>query len=292
MNLNQLYYFKTIAELEHFRLAAEKLNVAQPSLSTSMTNLEAELSVTLFEKDGRNVRLTTAGKIFLEYVNRSLNELETGIEKMKELNKENIKLAYVFPLSSEYIPKMIKEFLEKNQKADVTFTLKQELTPEIITGLKNSKYDFGFCSKIDSEKDIIFEPIIEQEIVLLTPKNHILAQKKEIELKEIEGHDYIIYFKESGLGHFIRKIFTEEKINPQIKFEAENEQGIIGLVSQNFGISIVGKTPLVENSNLAQIKIKNLKHKRYIYLAYLKNRQLKKYTKEFFKYIKSATSNF
>ena len=86
MNLNQLYYFKTIAELEHFRLAAEKLNVAQPSLSTSMTNLEAELSVTLFEKDGRNVRLTTAGKIFLEYVNRSLNELETGIDKMKELN--------------------------------------------------------------------------------------------------------------------------------------------------------------------------------------------------------------
>ena len=292
MNLNQLYYFKTIAELEHFRLAAEKLNVAQPSLSTSMTNLEAELSVTLFEKDGRNVRLTTAGKIFLEYVNRSLNELETGIDKMKELNKENIKLAYVFPLSSEYIPKMIKEFLEKNQKADVTFTLKQELTPEIIAGLKTSKYDFGFCSKIDSEKDIIFEPIIEQEIVLLAPKNHILAQKKEIKLKEIEGYDYIIYFKESGLGHFIRKIFAEEKINPQIKFEAENEQGIIGLVSQNFGISIVGKTPLVENSNLAQIKIKNLKHKRYIYLAYLKNRQLKKYTKEFFKYIKSSTSNF
>lgn len=286
MNLNQLYYFKTIAELEHFRLAAEKLNVAQPSLSASMANLEAELSVTLFEKEGRNVKLTKAGKIFLEYVEKSLETLDEGINKLKEMNKENIKLAYVFPLSAEYIPKTIKEFLDKNKGNEFSFTLKQELTPDIIAGLKSSKYDLGFCSKYEDEKDIIFEPIIEQEIILLAPKNHVLAERKEIELKEIEGFDYIIYFKESGLGQFIRKVFTEEKINAQIKFEAENEQGIIGLVSQNFGIALVGKTPMIENSGLAQIKIKNLKHKRYIYLAYLKNKQMKKYTKQFFNYVK------
>lgn len=286
MNLNQLYYFKAIAELEHFRLAAEKLNVAQPSLSASMANLEAELSVTLFEKEGRNVKLTKAGKIFLEYVEKSLKTLEAGVNKMKELNKENISLAYVFPLSADYIPKTIKEFLNENKNEEISFSLKQELTPDIIAGLKSSKYDFGFCSKIEEEKDIIFEPIIEQQIVLLAPKNHVLAKKKEIELKEIEKFDFIIYFKESGLGQFIRKIFVDEKINPQIKFEADNEQGIIGLVSQNFGIALVGKTPMIENSDLVQIKIKNLKHKRYIYLAYLKNKQMKKYTKKFFNYIK------
>lgn len=287
MNLNQLYYFKTIAELEHFRLTAEKLNVAQPSLSASMANLEAELSTTLFEKQGRNIKLTKEGKIFLEYVEKSLSILEEGIDKLKELNKANINLAYIFPLAGEYIPKMIKSFLDKNKNSDISFTLKQDLTYEIIQGLKNSKYDIGFCSMEEKEKNIIFEPVIEQEIVVITPKNHILAQKKEIDLKEIEKYDLVSYFKDSGLGHFLRKVFSEMNIHPNIKFEAENEQGIAGLVSQNFGIAVIGKTLILENQDIVQIKIKDFKFKRYIYLAYLKNKQQKPYVKKFLTYIKS-----
>ena len=290
MNLNQLYYFKTIAELEHFRLTAEKLNVAQPSLSASMANLEAELSATLFEKQGRNIKLTKEGKIFLEYVNKSLSILEEGIEKLKEVNKANINLAYVFPLSGEYIPKTIKDFLDKNKNSDISFTLKQDFTSEIINGLKSGKYDIGFCSMDEKEKNIVFEPVIEQKIVVIVSKDHVLANKKEIELKEIEKYDMVSYFKDSGLGQFFGKIFSEMNVVPNIKFEAENEQGITGLVSQNFGIAVVGKTSILENPNIVQLKIKNFKYKRYIYLAYLKNKQYKPYIKKFLNYIK-ANSN-
>lgn len=286
MNLNQLYYFKTIAELEHFRLTAEKLNVAQPSLSASMANLEAELSVTLFEKQGRNIKLTKEGKIFLEYVEKSLNLLEEGVEKLKEINKANINLAYVFPLSGGYIPKLIKNFISKTKHEDISFTLKEDFTTDIITGLKNGKYDIGFCSLEEKEKNIIFEPVIEQKIVVIVPENHPLAEKKEIELKEIENYELISYFKGSGLGQFFGKIFQENNIKARIKFEAENEQGIAGLVSQNFGIALVGYTDLLENYKIVKLNIKNFKYKRYIYLAYLKNKELKPYIKNFINYIK------
>lgn len=63
MNLNQLYYFKTIANLQHFRIASERLNVSQPSLSASMSSLEKELGIVLFEKQGRNIKLTKYGKM-------------------------------------------------------------------------------------------------------------------------------------------------------------------------------------------------------------------------------------
>lgn len=288
MNLNQLYYFKTIAELEHFRLTAEKLNVAQPSLSASMANLEAELSATLFEKQGRNIKLTKEGKIFLEYVEKSLKILEEGIEKVKEVNKANINLAYVFPLSAEYIPKTIKNFLDKNKNAEISFTLKQDFSSEIIGGLKNSKYDVGFCSMNENEKSIVFEPVIEQEILVIAHKDHVLAEKKEIDLKEIENYDLVTYFKDSGLGQFLGKVFNEMEIKPNVKFEAENEHGIIGLVSQNFGIAVVGRTPSLDKSEVAQIKIKNFKYKRYIYLAYPKNKHLKPYITKFIKYIKES----
>lgn len=286
MNLNQLYYFKTIARLEHFRFAAEKLNISQPSLSAAMANLEEELSVILFEKNGRNIKLTNSGKIFLKYVEDSLAILEEGIEKVTNIKKSSIAIAYVFPLSTEYIPKLIKNFMGTGRGKEIEFSLKQELTSEIMNGIKNLKYDLGFCSKVESEKDIVFEPIIEQEIILIVHKNHPLASKKEVKLKNIEKYDFITYVKDSGLGQFLSHIFENSKINLKVKFECENEQEIAGLVSQDFGIAVVGKTSLLEHPDLVQIKIKDLKEKRYIYLAYLKNKPLKPHIRKFIEYVR------
>ncbi len=294
MNLNQLYYFKTIANLQHFRIASEKLNVSQPSLSVSMTNLEDELGIKLFEKQGRNVKLTKYGKIFLEYVESSLETLEVGINKIKTLTNNkggNIDIAYVFPLAPSYIPKIVRSFLDQNENKNISFSFKQELTSQIIEGLKNSKYDLGFCSYMENEENIIFEPIIEQELVLIVPKNHPLSNKKEISIKEIEKYNVIIYFKESGLGQLTCKIFNDNNINPNIIFEGENEHAILGLVAENFGIALVGKTPLLKNNNIKQIKVKELNYKRYIYLAYVKNRYFPPAIQKFLEYIKKNPSS-
>ena len=72
MNLNQLYYFKTLAELEHYTKAAEKLNISQPTLSHSISSMEKELGANLFEKQGRNVVLTKYGRIYMFYVENAL----------------------------------------------------------------------------------------------------------------------------------------------------------------------------------------------------------------------------
>ena len=75
MNLNQLYYFQKVAQLQHYHQAARELNISQPSLSRSISNLEEDLGVQLFKKNGRNIELTKYGKIFLEHVNRILEEV-------------------------------------------------------------------------------------------------------------------------------------------------------------------------------------------------------------------------
>lgn len=287
MNLNQLYYFKTIAKLEHYNLAAQKLNVSQPSLSAAIANLEKELSISLFKKVGRNIKLTEHGEMFLNYVENSLDVLEEGINKLKKLNSSMIKLAYVFPLSTSYIPKLVKEYLENPQNKDVNFTLKQDLTFDIIKKIKADEYDIGFCSKVGNEPTLNFIPLIEQKIVLIVPKNHKLATKTEIEIKELQNYDLISYFKESGMGRFLSKAFEHHNIKPTISFEAENEQGIIGLVSQNFGIAVIAKTSLIENKNLVQISIKDLDLKRYIYLVYLKEKALRPHIKDFLKYVEN-----
>ena len=84
MNLNQLYYFRTVARLQHFRQAAQELNISQPSLSYAISSLEDELGAYLFEKKGRNVILTKYGKLYLEYVEQALNTLDSGEKKIKQ----------------------------------------------------------------------------------------------------------------------------------------------------------------------------------------------------------------
>ena len=85
MTLNQLGYFYQAAVLQHFNQAAEKINISEPSLSRSITALENELGVTLFEKRGRNVTLTKAGEIFLEHVTQILDDVTRASNKMQQI---------------------------------------------------------------------------------------------------------------------------------------------------------------------------------------------------------------
>ena len=84
MTLNQILYFQKIANLENYHQAAEELYISQPSLSRSMASLENELGVTLFEKEGRGVTLTKAGRMFLEYADRILTDCHIAVGKMGE----------------------------------------------------------------------------------------------------------------------------------------------------------------------------------------------------------------
>ena len=97
MTLNQLGYFYQAAVLQHFNQAAEKINISEPSLSRSITALENELGVTLFEKRGRNVTLTKAGEIFLEHVTQILDDVTPPIKCSRLQPTADISILLMFP---------------------------------------------------------------------------------------------------------------------------------------------------------------------------------------------------
>lgn len=292
MNLNQLYYFKTIAKLQHYRLASQELSVSQPSLSHAMSTLEEELGTRLFEKQGRNVSLTKYGHVFLDYVENSLSTLEAGTEKIKKLTNDKtgiIDIAYVSPLAPNFIPKLVRNFLNIEENEKISFTFKQDITVDIIEDLKTSKYDVAFCSKVDTEKDIVFEPIISQELIVIAHPSHPLSKFDAINLQDICEYPLIIYNKISGLGKLTLEMFKEQGLKTNIIFEGDDEYAISGLVCENFGISVVAKTPHLDHINVKQIKIKNLDYNRYIYLCYVKNRYQSDAVKKFINYVKAST---
>lgn len=273
LTLNQLIYFQTVARTEHFRKAAEELNISQPSLSHSISSLEDELGVKFFQRSGRNVTLTKYGKIFLEKVDSILFELHLAEKQMKRLsgNCGNIDIAYVSPLSYRYIPKLIRSFLGYGDNSKITFSFHQCLTKDVLDGLKKDKFDVGFCAFSEDVEGMNFIPIIQQNIILIVSKNHPLSSRDEVELKEIENYPVIGYDKTSALGGFTRRIMREKSLNPEIVYECPDENSIASLVSEEFGIAIVADIDLLENYNIKKIRFSDTNFSHNVYLTYKKD---------------------
>ena len=113
MNLSQLYYFRKLAELEHYGKASEELFITQPSLSNSIGNLEKELGVPLFERVGRNVRLTSYGAEFNEHVCVALSEIDKAIDLMKLYSSGlsgQIRIGAVISIQRNFLPLLLSSF--------------------------------------------------------------------------------------------------------------------------------------------------------------------------------------
>lgn len=288
MNLNHLQYFATLAKEEHYTKAAKKLSITQPSLSNAISLIEKELGTYLFEKKGRNVVLTKYGKVFLEYVEKTLDTLDQGIKKTKFLTSETsgiIDVGYIYTFGAKDIPILVNKFLKENNEKEYKCTLSDGNTLDIIKGLKNDDYDIGFCSKLDNEEDIEFIKIKEEELVLITPKNHPLANKKEVDLRETTDYEYVAFKKNSGLRPFIDNMFKKMNIKQNIVYEVEKDESMAGLVESNFGIAIIPNIQLLKYLDVNIIKITNPKYERNIYMAKMKNKYLSPCVKEFIKFV-------
>lgn len=291
MTLNQLYYFQVVAKYQHFRLAATELNISQPSLSCSISNLEEELNILLFERRGRSVSLTKYGQIFLEHVNKILFDIQCAQDQMKKFssNAGHVDIAYVFPLSIHYIPHMVRMFLQREKNKDVTFNFHQSHTADMIEGLKSQQYDVIFGSYVENEPTIQFVPILHQEMVVITSIGHPLAEKKFVELKDLELYPIIGYDKSSGLGKFTNRIYSSYSLRPNIICESPNEHAIAALVAEHFGIALVANVDALNHFPLKVLKIKDLNCQHTVYLAYLKDHYQIPAVKNFISFIKKES---
>lgn len=288
MKLNQLYYFKKLAETQNFTKAAKALYITQPSLSYSIKCLEEELNTPLFEKKGRNIVLTKYGKIFLEYVNKSLSEIERGTQLVQNYGSPShghIDLAFIYNMGHQFVPKLVSSFSGIEENKNITFSLVQGTSKEVLKMLKDGKCDIAFSSYLENEGDLVFKSITKEELVLITAKDHPLAKYDEIDLIEAKDYPFIVYGERSGLYKYIQDIFKKSGFEPIVKCSIEEDHTICGFVESNYGIAVIPKIYTLSSFNLAVIPIKNPKIERKIYLVYKKNRKLAPAPQKFLDFI-------
>lgn len=292
MNLQQLEYFKIIAEVENFTTASNLLSVSQPALSKSISKLEEELEVPLFEKNGRNIKLTHFGKTFLSHTNIALLEIEKGIKELKELvnpNTGSISISSTSSIGTYFMPFIISNFLNKNPNTKFQFS--HDSVKNIICNLKSRKIDLGFYECIDTvniPNEIESIPIKKEEYVLIVPKNHYLSKRTKVSLKELENESFVAFCVENkdkllSYSDFLGYI-------PKISIRPSESSMLEGLVAAGGGISIVPNTPFINTNTVSILNIEEKIEDKIIYMGWLKNSYMSPIAKIFKDYVISSVN--
>ena len=171
MNTDYLRYFSTLAELQHYGNAAKALNISQPGLSHAIHSLEKDYGLPLFEKTGRNVRLSPYGLEIKKYIDVILNNLDELEQTISDFHREDkiIRIASVYPLARSFIPELIQSCSVK-----FPFAIYNGMTPDILHGLETMTYDLGFCSGQPSSELFEYCPVQKSYVGIVVPKGHEL----------------------------------------------------------------------------------------------------------------------
>jgi DNA-binding transcriptional LysR family regulator len=285
MDITQLYYFIVAAEQEHMTKASEILTLSQSALSRSITSLENELGVPLFDRKNRKILLNRYGKVFLEDAKKVVRQMEISKANLTQLihpDIGNISISFVHSLGLSYIPSLLKEFQLSNPGH--TLTLNQDNAALIVKDLLTNETDLGFATQFQSFSDLVYNPIFQEKIVLIASNQHRFSQMKNIKLEDIRREKFIHYNADTELRKLIDSTFLKHNIDIDVAYDGLEASSIIGLVTANMGIALVPES-IVQNINgIKIIPVLDLDIDRTIYLIHKKEGYISKavlYFKDF-----------
>ncbi|MFJ8065019.1 LysR family transcriptional regulator [Psychrobacillus sp. NPDC096426] len=272
MDFDQLHYFQILANVGNFTKASEELSLSQPALSRSISRLEEELGVPLFDRKSRGVVLNRYGKVFLEHANRSVSEMVEAKQKVNDMvhpHYGTISLAFIQTLGSSYIPDLIHDFQKEFPR--IQFQLSQNITSNIFEELNTANIDIGFCSQQESSDHLSSIPIYTEELFLIVPVSHRLANKEEVHLSEVANDPFIFFKPGTALHDLIENLCHNAGFHPKKIFEGFEERTVSDLVGANLGIALIPLLPALDKSKISIIRIREPKCFRSIQMVWRTN---------------------
>lgn len=271
MELLQLKYFLALARAEHVSKTAASLHISQPSLSLTIKKLEKELGVPLFEREGRNIRLSEYGHIYKEYAEEVFTALENGqraLQTKKGINDRYLPLGILSP----YI---WKDLLHQFHQAypDIIVNRYSMESDNYIKALSSGKIDMylGGLNYIPFGDELECITLYEDDMVLLVNKNHPLANQTEVDLRYCAGEHFINLGQHTNLQQFINTFYQLAGFSPKVVMECDytlRDQMVI----DNYGVSVTTRTSCesLDSDQVTALSITYPEKKRMLGLVYRK----------------------
>ena len=243
MELRHLRYFIAVAEELHFTRAAERLHIGQPPLSHAIQVLEADVGALLFVRTKRSVRMTEAGKLFLDDARRILALSEQAAETARRAERgEAGELRIGFTFSTPLTPlfaTVINRY--RQQFPAVSLTLHEMATQGQLDALRQRRLDLGFVRPPDSADGITLTTLREDALIAVLRRAMPQARHKTVGMAQLKDEPFVMYPANAGTGIYpqIFRLCRDAGFVPHIGQVAGEASTIIGLVAAGCGVSVL-----------------------------------------------------
>jgi DNA-binding transcriptional LysR family regulator len=241
MDLQALKGFYWAGIHSSFSKAGAVLNIGQSAISHQVKALEDELQVKLYEREGRGIVLTPAGKILMAYVDiilQTLDNIETHFAELAGSPEGTVTIAAYRGIMQYKLPQIVQNFKKRNPDIRLMI-LNRPLDTEIMEIVSAGNADFGITSSWNDFQDLAFFQVWSYEMFLCVPSNHRLAGRRRVSLKEIAREPLILYEPENSIRKNVENIFKKNNLTCNIVIETTGATVIQEYVKIGQGISLV-----------------------------------------------------
>ncbi|HET9088174.1 MAG TPA: LysR family transcriptional regulator [Acidobacteriaceae bacterium] len=273
MEFHQLRYVCAVADTGSFSRAAERCNVAQPSLSQQVMKLEGDLGTKLFDRLGRSVRLTEAGRVFLPHARSILSEMETARSSVADkctAVRGSVAVGVIPTIAPYLMPRYTSAFAKRYPEAKLRIV--EETTPILLHSLRDLTIDLAILALPLRDKNLKLFPIRTEPLFAVLPTNHSRAATPTLALKDLRGESFVMLRD----GHCFRDLSiaacNRARVTPRIAFESGQFSSLFGMVAAGFGISLAPEMAIDRNVGCRYVRLSDAGAMRTIVAAVLHGR--------------------
>ncbi|MFJ7887074.1 LysR family transcriptional regulator [Lysinibacillus xylanilyticus] len=277
MEIRQLEYFLVLCNELHFTKAAEKLNITQPTLSHQIKVLENELGIPLFDRLGKKIAITDAGKILHEqctHIFRAIDNTSNQIIELKELKAGKLAIG---TLPGE-LTNLVSDYLLDYHLEYPDLQICINSSDDLLKQFKDNKIDFAISYKQDyfdyEDEQLQIIPLFTEELLFVAHSEHPLLASEKIAFQDVLELPLILFPTIHQCRKVIDSAARKEKLHVKPKIETASVQAIFKLVEQNVGATIISKTlcNLYKTNTICEQTIYNPPLTREIVLLYRKDK--------------------
>ena len=268
MNYNYLRYFSVLAQVEHYTLAAARLGISQPSLSSAIHHLESELGdVRLFEKVGRNIRLTEEGRYYQEKVDAALRELNTASMTLRDSKVSApvvIRMGIVSGALEGTVARKITDYIQQNER--IRFRLTESSAEELMDLVRQEKLDVAMVDTTNRDRSLHFRKLCQRDFSVALPEGHPLVESEFLLPQQISRQPQVVFNNdiENSFGQWASGTPVEERIVCSVN----TAQSALDLVAAGVGICVLSSSCTAPRAGVRFIPLRNWHQALYMCILY------------------------
>jgi DNA-binding transcriptional LysR family regulator len=235
----QLRFFNAVARHLSFAKAAELMHVSAPAVTMQIKELEAEVGMPLFERQGRKVSLTTTGEYMLVYCRKMLallKDAEDAAARLQRIETGTLTIGMV-GTATYFVPALLNKFLKEHEGIEIKLMVGNR--GDLVQWLQNSEVDIAIMGKAPDELPTRAEPFAANPLVFVASPMHPLAGESGLRAEDLRQQLFIVREPGSGTRSAMESFFSQARLQPRYSMELQSNDAIKQAVMANLGLGFL-----------------------------------------------------